>query len=72
MGVPPELAERQGPIQMTGLTMFSASRLQQDKASGATYIDVVTCTVSWVCLAFTPLVADHSMPALLGEGTDSN
>ena len=56
---------------MTGSTMFPASRLQQDMASGMTYINVITCAVSMVGLAFIPLVEHHSMPALIGEETDS-
>ena len=66
MGIPPELAEEQGPIQVVGSAMFS-DRLVQDMISGSTYIDVITCSMSLVGLGVTPLVGDHSMPTFLGE-----
>ena len=66
MGIPPEMAEEQGPIWMVGSTMFS-TQLFQDSVLGATYIDMVTCSMSLVDMGFTPLAVDHSMPALLGE-----
>ena len=66
MGVPPELAKEQDPIRMVGSTMLSA-QLFQDSMSGATYIDVVTCSMSLVGLGSTPLAVDCCMPTLLGE-----
>ena len=41
--------------------------------SGATYLDMVTCSMSLVGLGVTPSVVNCSMSALLGEGdTDSD
>ena len=72
MGVPPELAKEQDPIRMMVSMMFSA-QLLQDSVSGATYIDMVICSLSLVGLVVTPSVFDHSMPALQGEvDTDSD
>ena len=65
-GIPPELSEEQGMIQVVGSVMFSA-RLVQDMISGSTYIDMMTCSMSLVGLGVTPSVGDHSMPTLLGE-----
>ena len=48
-GIPPELAEEQGPIWIAGSTMFS-TRLIQDAVSGSTYIDMMTCSMSLVVL----------------------
>ena len=62
MGVPPELVEEQDPIRMVVSMMFS-SWLLQDSMSGATYINMVTCSMSLVGMGFTPLVVDHSMPS---------
>ena len=60
-GVPPELAEEQDPIRMVGSIMFSAWLLQ-DSVSGATYINMVTCSMSLVDWGVTPSVVDCSMP----------
>ena len=72
MGVLPELVEELDPIRLVGSTMFSAWLLQ-DSMLGAIYINIVTCSMSLVGLGVTPLVVDHSMPALLAEeDTDSD
>ena len=72
MGIPPELAKEQDAIWMVGSTMFFA-QLFNDSVSGATYIDMVICSMSLVAMAFTPLTVDHSIPTLLGEeDTDSD
>ena len=72
MGVPPELAEDHDPIMMVGSTMFS-TQLLQDSMSGATYINMVTCSMSLVGLGVTLSAVDCFMPTLLGgEDTDSN
>ena len=59
-------AEEQSPIQIAESTMFSAQFLQ-DSLSGATYIDMMTCSMSLVVLRVTSLVDHHPMPTLLGE-----
>ena len=64
MGVPLELAKEQDSIRMVGSIMFSAWPFQ-DSMSGATYINMVTCSMSLVGLRSTPLAVDHSMPTLL-------
>ena len=46
MGVPPELTKEQNPIRMTGSMMFSIW-LFQDSMSGATYIDMLSCSMAW-------------------------
>ena len=66
MGVPPELAEEQDSIWMVVSTMFS-TWLFQDSVSGATYINMVTWSISLVGMGFTPLALDHSMSTLLGD-----
>ena len=71
-GVPPELTEEQDPIRMVGSKMFS-TWLLQDSMSGATYIDMVTCSMSLVGLGVTLSVVNYSMPTLQGQGDlDSN
>ena len=71
-GIPLELAREQDPIWIVGPIMFSA-KLFQDTVSGSTYINMMTCSMSLMGLGVTPLVGDHSMPALLGEeDTDFN
>ena len=66
-GVPPELVEEQDPARMVESTMFSA-QLLQDSVSGATYMDMVTCSMSLVGFGVTPSTVDCCMPALQGEG----
>ena len=66
-GVLPELAIEQDSIRMVGSRMFSA-QLLQDSISGATYIDMVTCSMILVVLGVTPSAINCSIPALLGEG----
>ena len=71
-GVPPELAKEQDPVRMVESTMLSA-QLFQDSMLGATYINMVTCSMSLVDLGVTPSVVVCSMPALLGkEDMDSD
>ena len=72
MGISPEPGEEQGPIWIAGSTMFS-TQLLQDSMSGATHIDMVTCSLSLVGLGVILSVVDHPMPTLLGKGdTDSD
>ena len=70
--IPLEPAGEQGPIWIAESTMFSA-QFCQDSLSGATYIDMMTCSMSPVGLGVTPLAGDCPMPTLLGEeDMDSN
>ena len=66
-GVPPELAEEQDPIWMVGSIMFFTS-LFQDVVSGAMYIDMLTCSMSLVCMGFIPSAFDCSVPTSHGRG----
>ena len=66
MGIPSELAKEQDPMWVVGSIMFF-TRLFLDVASGATYINMMTWTVSLVGLGVTPLAVDHCTPTLLGE-----
>ena len=60
-GIPPELAEDQGPIQMVGSSMLS-TQLFRDATSGAICIDMVTCSMSLVCIGLNPMADDHHIP----------
>ena len=55
------------------LSTMLSTQLLQDYMSGATYINMVTYSMSLMGLGVTPSAVDCSMPALLGEGdTDSD
>ena len=69
-GVPPELAEDQGPIQMVGSSMLSA-QLFRDTTSEATCIGMVTCSMNLVGMGHNPTMDDCHIPALQ-EATDSD
>ena len=71
MGVPPELADGQSPIQVTGYTTFSV-RLLQDEALGVMYINMMACAMSLVGLAVTLSATDPTISTLLGEEDDSD
>ena len=52
---------------------MSSAQFHQDSLLGATFIDVMTYSMSLVGLGVTPLVGDCSMLILLGEeDTDSD
>ena len=71
-GCSPELAKEQEPIRMAGYPMFFIF-LFQDSMSGATYINIVTCSMSLVGLGSTSSAVDCSIPTLLGkEDMDSD
>ena len=72
MSIPQGLAKEQGPIWIAESTMFPA-QLLQDSLSGATYTDMMTCSMSLVGLGVTPSADDCSMPTFMGEeDTDSD
>ena len=67
-GIPSELAEDQGPIQMVGSSMLSG-HLFQDATSGTMCIDMVTCSVSLVVVGLNPMADECHIPTLW-EATD--
>ena len=62
-GIPLELAEDQGPIQIVGSSMVSP-HLFRDSALGAICIDMVTCSVSLVGMGLDPMMDDCHVPTL--------
>ena len=63
MGIPPELAKDQGPIQMVGSTLLSA-QLFQETTSCTMCIDMVTCLMNLVGVGIIHPADDHLIPTL--------
>ena len=71
--VPSELTKRLVPLVGTMMATMVSMWLCQDVMSGITYVDMVTCSMSFVGLGATPMVVDLPMPTLEGwEGMDSD
>ena len=65
-GIPPEVAEDQGPIQIVGSTML-CTQLFQNATSRAMCIDMVTCLMNLVGMGIVLPVDDSSIPTLQDE-----
>ena len=70
MGIPPEMAEGQGTIQIIGSSIVS-NHLFRDSASGAMCINMVISSMSLVGMRLDPTADDCHVPTHL-EVTDSD
>ena len=58
------LTTPQGLLVGTAMATMISMQMWQDVATGITYLDTVTASMSLVSLRATPMAADHPMPTL--------
>ena len=65
IGITPEEAKDHDPIEIMRSSMITAC-LFRHLASGAMYIDILTCTLNIVDMGFDAIADDHPIPTLQG------